>query len=314
MNVELTELRYFFNVAKTRSFAEGARRSHVTAPAISKAIKKLEESLGVQLFERTTRRVTITPSGEILLDHCQRILGSLEQLEEALESEGRALQGELRIGTMEAFSAVALPRAVARLVEAHPRVVPQIYRLGAIEQERMLLEGRLDLGLCFTPEHTLRVDSTLLAESRAVVVCGRAHPLFDKLDVGPDQLADYRFVATHELHDDRAPILPLMVESKKKVQIGATADTLPVAIQMVVDGAFLGCFPEVAIRCQLNHDELRVLPNIQAGAFEMRALTASARASVSALLEILDQTVAEALSTECAVPVSTPAQAPVAQA
>src|SRR5688572_7843178 len=207
VQVELNELRYFYNVATTRSFAEGARRSHISGPAISKAIKKLEDTLGVKLLQRTTRRVSITASGEIVLDYCRRVLNSLSELESVLEGQGRALQGDLRIGAMEAFNAYMLPRAIAKIVADHPRLTPRIYRVGPLEQERLIAEGRLDVGLCFGLESQpfRSTNHHLLARSPAAIVCGRGHPLFDQATISISDLDRYSFVATHELHDERRP-------------------------------------------------------------------------------------------------------------
>jgi DNA-binding transcriptional LysR family regulator len=301
MDVELTELRYFYNVAEAKSFAEGARRSHVSPPAISKAIKKLESTLGTKLLERTSRRVTVTAAGELVLDYCRQVLGTLDELECALQSGEHSLRGELRIGTMEAFSGYALPQAIVRLIRQHPGIVPKIYRTGVAQMERLLLEGRLDMGLCFAPARDLRVDSHLLAESPASVVCGRGHPLYGRDRVTRDELAEHCFVATEDLHGDGRPGLEL--PGGPGLSVGATVDTLQLATQLVVDGAYLGYFPDVAIRCQLNHQELFRLQGLESGpVFEMRALTTSSRATVSALVELLQQTVLEALNLECAVP------------
>lgn len=301
MNVELSELRYFYNVATSRSFAEGARISHVSPPAISKAIKKLEDEVGEQLLERTTRRVTITSHGEIVLAYCRQVLDTLGELESALQDEASELRGELRIGSMEAFTAHALPQAIARLVAAHPRLVPKIYRVGTEQMERLLLEGRLDLGLCLAAEASTRLDSTALATSPSAVVCGRDHPLFGKTEVSADELAECGFVVTQELLEQGRPTAQLP-EEFARARIGATVDTLQLAIQLVVDGAYLGCFPEVAMRCQLNHSELSPVSGVGPGPeFEMRALSVGSRASVALLIETLRETVAEALTLDCAV-------------
>src|SRR5688500_20187318 len=73
VRVELTDLRHFFPVAATGSFGRGARLSHVSPPAVSKAVRKLEDELGARLFQRTTRSVRLTPAGEALRARCERI-------------------------------------------------------------------------------------------------------------------------------------------------------------------------------------------------------------------------------------------------
>ena len=71
--MELTDLRYFFNVATTRSFSKGAKLSFVSPPTISKAIKRLEDELKAQLLVRTTRSVNLTDRGQILMEHCRKL-------------------------------------------------------------------------------------------------------------------------------------------------------------------------------------------------------------------------------------------------
>src|SRR5262245_50639747 len=98
--MELTDLRHFRNVATTGSFGRGAALSFVTAPAVSKSVRKLEDELGVRLFARTTRRVTLTPEGRVLLDHATRVFHQLEALRLDLSGRKDAVEGELRIGAM----------------------------------------------------------------------------------------------------------------------------------------------------------------------------------------------------------------------
>ena len=91
--MELTELRYFYNVATTRSFSKGARLSYVSPPAISKAIKKLEEALDAQLLVRTTRRVNLTDRGEILLNHCRTVFEQIDTMRRDLDDADGSIRG-----------------------------------------------------------------------------------------------------------------------------------------------------------------------------------------------------------------------------
>ncbi len=302
-DVELSELRYFYSVARAGSFAAGARRAHVSAPAVSKAIKKLEESLGAELFDRSGRKVSLTPAGEVLLVHVMTVLESLEQLGSAVASADDTLRGEVSVGTSEEFAAHALPLALVRLASDHPSLLVRTYLMGPEEMGRRLLDGDLDVGLTTArtdvPD-SLRVSS--LIESPMSVVCGRAHPLFGRPDVQPAALSGFPFVVP-QFFGQQTPADGYPADAQPRV-VGASAELVQMAIQMAVEGAFLGYFPDVMIRCQLNHRELWRLPGPAAAAVELLAVRrplAAHRAAVDALLDQLRVALAETLDLECTI-------------
>ena len=251
-DVELSELRYFHAVARAGSFAEGARRSHVSPPAVSKAIKKLENALHARLFDRSSRRVALTPAGRSLLEHASSVLAALERLGDSVGTDA-ALEGPLEIGATEVFSAHALPRALARLSGEHPGLVPSSYAMSPEEMLARLVEGTLDVALMPRPSSVpngLHVEA--LAMSQCSVVCSPRHPLATRPHVDADVLAEQSFVGVRFF--GRGPAV------SPYGRVGATVDRVPVAVQLVTEGLFLGVFPDAMIRCQLNHGELRALP------------------------------------------------------
>jgi DNA-binding transcriptional LysR family regulator len=304
MTFELSELRYFFHVATTRSFAEGAKRAHVSAPTISKAIKRLEDGLGTQLLRRTTRKVTLTDTGEIVLAYCRRVLRELDAMQVELDDAEENLRGELRIGTMEAFSNYALPRALTRLTGRYPDVVPQTYLMAPQTMEEHLLDGKLDVGLSVGNHTTTHVEKRTLIESPGSLVCGRGHPLYDRGRITAAELQQHGFVVPRFFGREHLPPVDSFPDDRYPRKIAATVELLQMAIELVVDGRFLGFFPDVGIRCQINHGELRRIEGLELGrGFELCALLAPGnppKASVRELLRSLEATLHEALSIECA--------------
>jgi DNA-binding transcriptional LysR family regulator len=285
------ELRYFAHVADAGSFTEGARRAHVTRPTVSKAIKRLERQVGRPVFDRSTRRVRLTPVGEAVLIHARRVLGAVDDLETSLEDPKLGLRGELRIGTIEAFSSDALALALARLAAAQPDLRPVVRALSPAAMEVELLEGNLDVGLCIGVGKRDRLEQEVLVASPAVAVCGRRHPLYEEAAGGTYDWQDHAFVCCDTAIEDGFP------EARR---VGASVELLQTAIQMVVDGPYLGYFPRVAVRCQLNHGELRVLDRAPSGPeLQFVALTTTRRARVEALLEELEVALEQALTESC---------------
>ncbi|HEX7390417.1 MAG TPA: LysR family transcriptional regulator, partial [Acidiphilium sp.] len=96
--MELRHLRYFMAVAETLSFTGAAARLHVSQPPLSQQIRDLEAELGVALFERTSRKVSLTAAGSALLDHARSILGQATRAAEEVRAIGRGHLGSLEIG------------------------------------------------------------------------------------------------------------------------------------------------------------------------------------------------------------------------
>src|ERR1019366_6805831 len=145
--MELSHLRYFVHVASSKSFAVGAKRAHVSAPAMSKAVRRLEEELGAPLFERTTRHVALTDAGTRLLLRCREILSQVDAIPGDILGGAGVIGGDLRVAAMEVFSIHLLPTAIAALVRKHPSVIPLVYEMTPDGMERHVEDGSLDLGL-----------------------------------------------------------------------------------------------------------------------------------------------------------------------
>jgi len=301
--MELTELRYFYNVALSRSFSKGARLSHVSPPAISKAVKKLEEELGTRLFVRTTRMVSLTDAGELLVEHCRSLFHQVECLQKDIEEVGGVMRGEVRIGASEVFAAFLLPTAIARITAAHPGVIPRCFQLVPEQIAHGLTHGELDVGFTVGGEAFAGVDSMLIAESEGVLACGRSHPLFECGEVSSADLEAHPFVVPRHWQREYLTALDRFPEKGVKRHIGATTDRMSLAISLVVEGAFLGYFPQVTIGCQLRHDELKVMKGAPAAPpFRLEALTRSgarARATTGLVIEEVRRSVVETGGDPC---------------
>src|SRR5947209_6742602 len=98
--MELRQLRYLVALAEERSFTRAAAREHIAQPALSQQLRRLEDELGLLLVERTTRQVSITPAGDLLVARARRILGELEAAHAELESLRGVRTGRVRVGAI----------------------------------------------------------------------------------------------------------------------------------------------------------------------------------------------------------------------
>jgi DNA-binding transcriptional LysR family regulator len=295
--MELTDLRHFANVADAGSFSRGAVLSHVTTPAVSKSVRKLEDELDVRLFERTTRRVALTAEGRSLLERVTRIFGELDSLRAELEGRAGKIEGELRIAAMEVLSIDLLPRALASLMRVHRELRPLTYEMVPDAMQRALLEGRVEIGFTIGGADAKGIASHELGRSEGVLVCGRTHPLYGKRRIGRRDLRDHPSVVPRFLGLEHLPPLDQFPESEER-NVGATIELLQMGVRLCEEGVVLGYFPEISVRGQLVAGTLHALAGLPKRApFVLRALTRegapsrpSARALVEAVAECIAQT------------------------
>lgn len=288
--MELSHLRYFYNVARTRSFVKGARLSNVTPPAVSKAVKKLEEELGTPLLVRTTRRAALTQSGEILLEHCRDLFDCVDALQRSMDQARATVAGPLRIGAMEVFSVYLLPVALCQLIERHPLVTPSSFELLPQAMERKVLDGELDVAFTVGGGDARGIHYTTLGTSPGVLVCGPAHPLYKGRRITPKQLGSYPFVVPRFLDREHLPALDQFPEAAHARRVGATIELLQMGIRMAASGSLLGYFPEVSVRQLLDDGSLHELRGVRLGPpFELKALTREGIPPKMATTELIEQ-------------------------
>lgn len=178
--MELRHLRYFKALAEELHFGRAAAKAFVAQPTLSQQIKKFEEELDAELFDRTKRDVKLTKAGEALLPYATRILKEARQAERATRAAREGQAGYLRIG----FEAAAMRSGLSRVIKAFRRAVPgvelELDELGSRAQANALREEAVDVGFVLLPidERELRVLE--IDEAPTVAVVPDSHPLSER--------------------------------------------------------------------------------------------------------------------------------------
>lgn len=193
--MELRHLRYFAAVAETRHFGRAAEHLHMAQPPLSQAIRRLESELGVKLFTRTTRQVTLTGAGEVFRTDVERILKAVD---DAVARAGRfasGAEGVLRIGLTGSASYRQLP-ALARLLKREmPQVMLEVHtEMLTPAQEAGLLERRLDVGVLRPPVRQEGIAHRTVAAEPLVVAVLEEHWLAEADSVRVEQLRHENFI------------------------------------------------------------------------------------------------------------------------
>src|SRR5512141_373568 len=173
----LRQLRVFQEVARNLSFARAAEALHLTPPAVTMQVKELEQEVGLPLFDRQGRRISLTTAGEYLLVYARRILATFKDADDAMARLRRVETGALSIGLVSTAK-YFVPRLLARFLEEHPGI--DIRLVVGANRERLvaLLEANeVDLAIMGRPPRELLTRSESFAAHPLVFVCPPGHPL-----------------------------------------------------------------------------------------------------------------------------------------
>lgn len=193
--VEIRQLRYFVAVAHARHFGQAAERLHMAQSPLSQAIRQLESQVGATLFDRTTRRVDLTPAGEAFLRDAERILDAIEDAQARVRHMGEGSTGLLRIGSTGLAAYRQLPQLARICARELPglvlRFVPDLLTPA---QELALVEHRIDLGVLRPPLRCAGLVSRLIGQERFVLAVPQHHRLVGEDPVMLAELRDEDFV------------------------------------------------------------------------------------------------------------------------
>jgi DNA-binding transcriptional LysR family regulator len=174
--VEIRQLQYFVAVAETRHFGQAAERLHMAQSPLSQAIRQLEAQVGATLFNRTTRRVELTPAGDAFLRDARRILDAVEAARTRVQLIAGGNAGLLRIGATGLAAIHHLPRLASIAARELPGLVLR-YRPDLLTpaQELALEEDRIDLAVLRPPLRRAGLSSRLISRERLVLAVGSGH-------------------------------------------------------------------------------------------------------------------------------------------
>ena len=197
-NITFRQIRVFTEVARRLSFVRAAEALHLTPPAVTMQVKELEASLGLPLFDRQGRSVSLTTTGEYFLVYARRLLATLKDAEDAMARFKRVETGVLNIGLVSTAK-YFVPRLLARFREEHAGVEARLQVAGNREQLVALLHaGEVDLAIMGRPPKELATRAEPFAAHPLVFVGPPGHPLVAAEHVAPEALANYPFIVREQ--------------------------------------------------------------------------------------------------------------------
>lgn len=188
--MEIRVLRYFLAVVREESITHAAEMLHITQPTLSLQLSQLEEDIGVKLFDRGSRKITLTNEGLLLRRRAEEILQLVDKTEEELQEKEEQVEGKITLGCGEIASVQLLPRLFAAFSEKYPRVTYDLYTATADHVKEQMDQGLVDIGLLLEPIDIEKYDFIRLpVKERWVVLMRPDSPLAKKESVTAEDLA-----------------------------------------------------------------------------------------------------------------------------
>ncbi|MFT5722484.1 MAG: DNA-binding transcriptional LysR family regulator [Motiliproteus sp.] len=175
--MDIRRLRYFCELASIGNFTQTAARLSIAQPALSMAIKKLEEEVGLKLINRAERRMTLTSEGQVLFKHATLILETVQEAERELQELKGIDAGVVQFGAPSMLSSYYLPGVLAAFKQRYPGVRINLIEAGTASLQQMLLDGELDLALIRTDKAHEQIRCVELFEEEVVACVPRTHRL-----------------------------------------------------------------------------------------------------------------------------------------
>ena len=258
----LTELRYIVAVARERHFGRAAEACFVAQPTLSVAIKKLEDELGLQLFERRTQEVVVTPVGQRIIEQAHRVLEEAGRIKEIARQGKDPLAGPLQLGVIYTVGPYLLPALVRELLECAPQMPLMIQESYTVRLIDMLKSGDIDVAIMAEPLPEGGFMVQPVYDEAFVVAVPRAHPWAKRKSIEADELKKETLLllgAGHCFRDQVLEVCPELsrplptAEGIQKTFEGSSLETIR---QMVASGLGITVLPQSSVPTQPARDAL----------------------------------------------------------
>lgn len=196
--MDLRQLKYFLAVSQLGSVTRAAEQCYVAQPAISIAIQNLEEELGVRLFERSHKKVSLTSTGQVFLLRVEDILERVDNSVKEMADFRNLQRGIIRIGISTMLGAILFPYILSKFNEEYPQIELIVVEEGALTLASLLDKGELDVGIMVVSERLPQQEMIPLLKSEIFVCFAPDNPLSERERITFPRLKDQKFILFKE--------------------------------------------------------------------------------------------------------------------
>lgn len=260
--LDLYKLHIFAQVAQCGSFSAAARQLYMTQPAVSQHMQELEAALGVRLFERGSRGVTLTAEGTVLKDYTQRILKMVGEAEHAVLDVANLERGQISIGATPGVSTYLLPTWVLRFQDRYPKLTVATHTGTTTEIAAQLVARQMDLGFIegeLDQAKSQHIESEVLCDVPQLVVVGPKHPLWTQKTITMQDLDGQALITRQPGSQTRIWLDGIFALHGVRPRVVAEFDNPEAIKRSIAAGAALAVLPAYAVSSEIAGDQLRAL-------------------------------------------------------
>jgi LysR family transcriptional regulator, transcription activator of glutamate synthase operon len=245
--MEFRQLTYFVAVAQKLNFSRAADELSITQPGVSQQIRALETELGVQLFDRVGRRVTLTRAGEVLLPHAFHLLAAAETARSEVRELSQLTRGTAGLGAPPTVSSHILPSRLTRFRRRYPGLEVTLREAGTESLLRYIEDSQLDLAIVVSDNLPPMVDSAPLLTEKYVLAVGLLHPLSKQSSVALADLAGEAFILFPEGYKLREVTLTACKRAGFEPKVALDGGAMQSALEFVAAGLGVALVPQLAL-------------------------------------------------------------------
>ncbi|MEW6342635.1 MAG: LysR substrate-binding domain-containing protein [Pseudomonadota bacterium] len=250
----LTELKYIVAVARERHFGRAAEACFVSQPTLSVAIKKLEDELNVQIFERGTSEVSVTPIGEQIVTQAQRVLEQTLAIKEIAKQGKDPLVGPLRLGVIYTIGPYLLPTLVKQMIKRVPQMPLMLQENYTLKLIELLKQGEIDVAIMALPFPETGLMLRPLYDEPFVVALPSGHAWEQRSKIDPDDLKQETMLLLGSGHCFRDHVLGVCPELMRfsqnadGIQKTFEGSSLETIRHMVASGVGITVLPRMSVQ------------------------------------------------------------------
>lgn len=255
----LQQMEYIVAVYRLRHFAKAAEQCGVTQPTLSAMIQKLEQELGVKLFERSSQQVAPTPIGRLVVEQAWRVLSRARKIKDIVEEERNALSGVFRVGILPTIAPYLLPRFFTRLMSEYPDIDFRVTEMKTADCKKALARGEIDVAIIVSVEDMEGFVQDSLYFEQFIAYVAERDGLFSKQAIRSADLTGHFLWLLDEGHCFRDQLVRFCniksaCDSKSTYSLGS----IETFMRMVEAGQGITFIPELALE-QLSADQKRLV-------------------------------------------------------
>lgn len=248
MIMNIRDLKYLVATVESEHFGQAAEQCHVSQPTLSMQLKKLEDELGVQLFERTNKCVMTTPIGKQLAEQAKKILGEINTLKQLATNSKDPFSGDFRLGIIPTMGPYLLPQLLSQIKKHLPKINLIVFENKTDVILTELKSGLLDAVILALPVEKAGLISHELFKEEFLLALPKSHPLTKKTKVTLDDIQHEELLLLEDGHCLREQIMDACHMMSSQEKSGFKATSLETLRHLVGAGAGVTLLPEMATR------------------------------------------------------------------